>query len=159
MDCHESANADSRNDGAKYPQDLPKSELNAQIEKYRIYGRNLGIAFQIIDDLLDITQEDSTLGKESFSDFKEGKTTLPYIYLYNALNAGDKEILKSYFKKPLDSSQKCWIRAKMSEFEIIKKVKNIAQNYGAKALNALDLNDNGDKNLQKIIADMIDREF
>ena len=133
--------------------------LDSAINKYKIYGRNLGIAFQIIDDLLDITQENSTLGKESFSDFKEGKTTLPYIYLYNALNASDKEILKSYFKKPLDSSQKSWIRAKMGKFEIIKKVKNIAQDYGKMALSVLDSNDTSDKNLLKIITDMIDREF
>ncbi len=147
VDCHES------------PQSAVSQKDNAQIEKYKIYGRNLGIAFQIIDDLLDITQEDSTLGKESFSDFKEGKTTLPYIYLYNALNANDKEILKSYFKKPLDSAQKGWIRDKMSEFEIIQKVKNVAQDYGKMALSMLDSSDTSDKNLLKIITDMIDREF
>lgn len=150
IDCHDSAFAESRND---------EYILDSAINKYRIYGRNLGIAFQIIDDLLDITQEDSTLGKESFSDFKEGKTTLPYIYLYNALNASDKEILKSYFKKSLDSTQKSWIRAKMGEFEIIQKVKNIAQDYGKMALSVLDSGDKSDKNLQKIITDMIDREF
>ena len=126
------------------------------VEKYRTYGRNLGIAFQIIDDLLDITQEDSTLGKEAFSDFKEGKTTLPYIYLYNALGESDKAILKSYFKKPLDSAQKGWIRAKMAEHNIIATIQQIAKDYGAKALSVLD---SSDKSLQKIINDMIDREF
>ncbi|MGX2981645.1 polyprenyl synthetase family protein [Helicobacter sp. 23-1045] len=129
---------------------------DANIHKYRIYGQNLGIAFQIIDDLLDITQEDSTLGKEAFSDFKEGKTTLPYIYLYNALGESDKAILKSYFKKPLDSAQKEWIRTKMAEHNIIATIQQIAKDYGAKALSVLD---SGDKNLQKIINDMIDREF
>ena len=150
VDCHDSAFAESCND---------EYILNSAINKYKIYGRNLGIAFQIIDDLLDITQEDSTLGKESFSDFKEGKTTLPYIYLYNALNASDKEILKSYFKKPLDSSQKGWIRAKMGEFGIIEQVKNVAQDYGKMALSVLDSSETSDKNLLKIITDMIDREF
>lgn len=132
---------------------------NAQIKKYSTCGRNLGIAFQIIDDLLDITQEDFTLGKESFSDFKDGKTTLPYIYLYNALNENDKTTLKSYFKKPLDLAQKGWIRAKMIECNIITAIQNLAKDYGLKALSALDLNDSRDKNLQKIITDMIDREF
>ena len=131
-------------------------ESTAQINKYKIYGRNLGIAFQIIDDLLDITQDDSTLGKESFSDFREGKTTLPYIHLYNALGESDKAILKSYFKKPLDSAQKGWIRAKMAEHKIVPLIQSIAKDYGTKALCVLD---SSDKNLQKIIKDMIDREF
>ena len=48
---------------------------------YALYGKNLGLAFQIIDDILDITQSSETLGKPSLNDFKEGKTTLPYLYM------------------------------------------------------------------------------
>lgn len=124
--------------------------------KYQIYGRSLGIAFQIIDDLLDVTQSDSTLGKESFSDFKEGKTTFPYIYLYEKLSENDRVILKSYFKIPLNDTQKSWISQKLTKHNIIEQVKNIAKDYGKKALNVLDSND---KDLENIIKDMIDREF
>ena len=56
-------------------------------ELYMTYGRNLGIAFQMIDDLLDITSNSETLGKPALHDFVEGKTTLPYIYLYEALDS------------------------------------------------------------------------
>jgi octaprenyl-diphosphate synthase len=47
----------------------------------RRYGRNLGLAFQIVDDLLDFVGEESRLGKPAASDLREGKATLPLIEL------------------------------------------------------------------------------
>jgi octaprenyl-diphosphate synthase len=48
------------------------------------YGLNLGIAFQLADDLLDFTSEDALLGKATGADLIEGKLTLPLILLRNA---------------------------------------------------------------------------
>ena len=45
------------------------------------YGMNLGMSFQIVDDLLDFTADAKTLGKPVASDLREGKVTLPLIYL------------------------------------------------------------------------------
>ena len=94
---------------------------NLDTNDFGTYGKNIGLAFQIIDDILDITGDDETLGKPSMHDFKEGKTTLPYIYLYEVLDNEDKEKLKSLFKKNLNEEEKEWIRNKMSEYKIIKK--------------------------------------
>jgi octaprenyl-diphosphate synthase len=47
----------------------------------RDYGMNLGIAFQLVDDLLDITSDGGSLGKAAGADLLEGKVTLPLIYL------------------------------------------------------------------------------
>lgn len=44
------------------------------------YGRNAGLAFQLIDDLLDFTASSEKLGKPVLSDLKEGKVTLPLIF-------------------------------------------------------------------------------
>jgi octaprenyl-diphosphate synthase len=49
------------------------------------YGRNAGLAFQLVDDLLDFTASPEKLGKPVLSDLKEGKVTLPLIF---ALEAG-----------------------------------------------------------------------
>jgi octaprenyl-diphosphate synthase len=45
------------------------------------YGLNLGICFQMVDDLLDFTAEEKTLGKPVANDLREGKVTLPMIFL------------------------------------------------------------------------------
>jgi len=50
----------------------------------RDYGMNLGIAFQLADDILDLTSEAESLGKAAGSDLLEGKVTLPLIYLMEA---------------------------------------------------------------------------
>ena len=44
------------------------------------YGRYAGLAFQLVDDLLDFTASPLQLGKPVLSDLKEGKVTLPLIY-------------------------------------------------------------------------------
>ena len=59
------------------------------------YGRNAGLAFQLVDDLLDFTASLEKLGKPVLSDLKEGKVTLPLIFalengaLQNGANAAD----------------------------------------------------------------------
>jgi len=49
--------------------------------KLGAYGINLGLAFQLVDDLLDFTSSEEKLGKPIGSDLREGKVTLPLIYL------------------------------------------------------------------------------
>lgn len=124
---------------------------------FKIYGKNLGLAFQIVDDILDVTQDAATLGKPNFSDFKEGKTTLPYIYLYESLSEVDKEKLKNLFKKDLSEAERGWVRAKMNETGAIKKSIEAAKNLGEQAIKSVEkFNLDG---LENIVKSMIDREF
>lgn len=124
---------------------------------YALYGKNLGLAFQIIDDVLDITQSSETLGKPSLNDFKEGKTTLPYLYMYNKLSLEDKNILLSLFQKTLNKSEEAWIKEKMNETNAIKLSIDDAKNLGFEALNAI--KDEEDVGLASIIKEMIERNF
>jgi len=102
---------------------------------FSLYGKNIGMAFQIIDDLLDIIQDEKTLGKPAMLDFKEGKMTLPYIYLYEKLD--DKEKLKSMFKKDLSEDEKEWIKEKMKTYGIIEKCFNEAKELVEEGKNAI----------------------
>ncbi|QWU80278.1 polyprenyl synthetase family protein [Campylobacter novaezeelandiae] len=121
------------------------------------YGKNLGLAFQIVDDILDIKSNESILGKPIMSDFKEGKTTLPYIYLYKKLDNADKNILVSFFKKELDKNEILWIKEQMIEKQILEEVFNKAKTYGNNALIAIESYNNA--SLNEIIDNMISREF
>lgn len=53
------------------------------------YGRNLGIAFQLVDDAIDYVSDADTMGKDQGDDFREGKITLPVILAY--ARGGEKE--------------------------------------------------------------------
>lgn len=46
------------------------------------YGRNIGIAFQLVDDAIDYSSDSETMGKDAGDDFREGKVTLPVILAY-----------------------------------------------------------------------------
>jgi geranylgeranyl pyrophosphate synthase len=52
-----------------------------RVHQLRSYGYNLGMAFQIVDDILDFTGDETTLGKPAGSDLRQGTLTLPFFYL------------------------------------------------------------------------------
>jgi octaprenyl-diphosphate synthase len=54
------------------------------------YGRNLGIAFQLVDDAIDYVSDAATMGKGQGDDFREGKLTLPVILAYRRGNDAER---------------------------------------------------------------------
>ena len=124
-------------------------------EKYRIFGHSLGVAYQIIDDWLDIVGGEK-LGKSAFSDLKEGKTTLPYIYLYRKMGAAERQILLGFFKKELDSQERAWIAEKIAQHAIAKDIEAVVLAHKKRAESVLS---SGDEALKEIIAAMLERDF
>jgi octaprenyl-diphosphate synthase len=59
------------------------------------YGRNLGLAFQIVDDVLDLTANDEVLGKPAASDLREGKATLAVIHALERGTGADREAIRT----------------------------------------------------------------
>lgn len=129
--------------------------VGKDIQKYGLYGRNLGLSFQIIDDILDITSDDSTLGKPSMNDFVEGKCTLPYIYLYQDLNDSDKKRLVSLHAKFITKEDSLWIKEKMEENESVERAFKLAHELSHEAMEAVQ----DDDALVSILETMIKRSY
>ena len=62
------------------------------------YGFNLGIAFQMVDDLLDYSRDSAVLGKDVGADLKEGKLTLPVIYPLMSAGPEDRMLMEDIIK-------------------------------------------------------------
>jgi octaprenyl-diphosphate synthase len=128
---------------------------NKDKESFALYGKNLGLAFQMIDDILDITQDSATLGKPAMLDFVEGKVTIPYLLLHKRLE--DKEKLESLYKKELSSDEQNWIKQQMNETKALKDSIKLAQKLGLEAVEAI--KDEHNEDLTNIMFAMIKREF
>ena len=122
-------------------------------DKYALYGKNLGLSFQIIDDILDIIADEKTLGKPAMNDYTEGKVTLPYICLFDSLDDEGKEKLISLHAKQLSQEDVEWIRAQMKRFHCIEKAYALAKKLSEEAKEAV----KGEQELAEILDKMIQR--
>lgn len=125
-------------------------------EKYALYGKNLGLAFQMVDDILDITQDSITLGKPAMLDFVEGKVTIPYLLLYERVS--DKAKLESLYKKQLTQEESLWIKEQMSITNALADSILQAKDIGNEAINAV-IDEKDSQTLVMIMKAMIEREF
>lgn len=102
------------------------------------FGMGLGTAFQLVDDLLDLEQDESALGKPSCGDITEGKTTLPILYMREALNEEDKARLEGLTGSPLPETERIWVMEALRESGAQSRVEALAQQSITEAQTALD---------------------
>ena len=111
---------------------------NVKEKALQEYGRNLGIAFQIIDDTLDYCSNDLDLGKNIGDDFKEGKVSIPIILAYKRSNTQEKIFWERTIKKkhqyPDDFKTALDL---MTKYEIIQDCFLKAQHYALIARDSL----------------------
>ncbi len=125
---------------------------NLDAEKYALYGRNLGIVFQIIDDILDIVSDEETVGKPVMNDLYEGKMTLPFIYMYEELDEKDRSYFKTLFKKRLNKEEEKWIKERIQN--AIKKSYQEAKNLANEGIKNIK-----EPFLREIMMKLIERKF
>jgi octaprenyl-diphosphate synthase len=103
-------------------------------ELLRLYGLHVGMAFQVVDDLLDFTSTESILGKPVGSDLNEGKLTLPIIYLMRDGTAFHRELIRTLLRNNgFNAAEKANILSLFQQYGTLDKVAEKARDYAAKA--------------------------
>lgn len=71
-----------------------------QVAALRAYGEQLGVAFQVVDDLLPYVSDAGTLGKPPESDLRNRRATLPILYALERCGPRDRRLLEAAFARP-----------------------------------------------------------
>ena len=106
----------------------------AQQLALREYGFNLGIAFQLVDDLLDYTADEAVLGKPVGGDVREGKMTLPAIYLVQQDGGRGRDLLEAIVRdRTVDPEAWRELRRLMTEHRVLDRAFERAAGFAAAA--------------------------
>ncbi len=118
---------------------LSVTQNQAQIENMKQMGENLGIAFQIKDDLLDYTGDVAKLGKPVGNDLRDHKITLPLIYALQQADAAERERVLSWMKQEnLDEDIIQRLIAFAVKYQGLAYADRIAEKYARQASQQLD---------------------
>jgi len=102
------------------------------------YGKNLGIAFQLSDDVIDYASDTETMGKGVGDDFRDGKMTLPVILAYARGNMDDRAFWRSAIGgERVSDDDLAHAIALLKETEALGDTIERARQYGRRAIDAL----------------------
>ena len=102
------------------------------------YGRNLGIAFQLTDDVIDYASDSETMGKGVGDDFRDGKMTLPVILAYARGSDQDRAFWRSAMSgESVSDAHLAQAIALLHSSEALSDTVERARQYGRRAIDAL----------------------
>ncbi|HWB83781.1 MAG TPA: polyprenyl synthetase family protein [Bryobacteraceae bacterium] len=103
-------------------------------EKLGEYAWNLGMAFQLVDDVLDFTAREKTLGKPVGGDLREGKVTLPLVYALERATPDERRMVETILReRNYDEVPFSRILALLEKYRGIERVKERAQAFTDRA--------------------------
>jgi octaprenyl-diphosphate synthase len=115
-----------------------------EVEALDSYGRNLGVAFQLVDDALDYSAHKATLGKSIGDDFKEGKITLPVLLAFRRGAEEDRVFWRRCLEKlEQDDGDLEHALDLMARHNALTDTIERARHYGARARDALGIFSDG----------------
>jgi octaprenyl-diphosphate synthase len=107
-------------------------------EALEAYGRNLGIAFQLVDDAIDYSSDEATMGKGQGDDFRDGKVTLPVILAYARGTAEDRAFWKAAMQgQRIGDNDLEHATRLIQSTEAMADTLERARHYGRRAIDAL----------------------
>ncbi len=102
------------------------------------YGRNLGIAFQLVDDAMDYDSDSAEMGKGRGDDFREGKMTLPVILAYARGTEEEREFWKAAIQGHRTSDEDlAYAIALIDRHDAVSETRERARHFAARAINAI----------------------
>lgn len=111
-----------------------------RIEALRAYGDALGVAFQLIDDLLDYGGSSATMGKNVGDDFRDGKATLPALIAFEEGGAEEqafwRRVIEDHEQDDADLAHALELFARR---DALARTKARAEEWGARAVSALEI--------------------
>jgi len=103
-------------------------------EQLAEYAWNLGMAFQLVDDVLDFTAREKTLGKPVGGDLREGKVTLPLIYALERASSEERRMVENILRRrDYDEVPFARVLALVEKYGGVERVKERAQAFTEKA--------------------------
>ena len=97
------------------------------------FGLALGVAFQLVDDVLDLVQDEETLGKPACADIVEGKRTLPILLIREKLDAKGLARLDALDGATPTDDDRSWVSAMLTETGARSRTQAVAQGYVTQA--------------------------
>jgi octaprenyl-diphosphate synthase len=102
------------------------------------YGRNLGIAFQLVDDAIDYVSDGATMGKDSGDDFRDGKVTLPVILAYSRGTAEEQKFWhEAMLGNRVSDGDLDQATQLLRKYKAIDDTIDRARHYGQRAIGAI----------------------
>ncbi len=103
-------------------------------ERLGEYAWNLGMAFQLVDDVLDFTAREKTLGKPVGGDLREGKVTLPLVYALECATPAERALVENILRhRSYDEVPFASILALLEKYHGVERVRERAQTFTEKA--------------------------
>lgn len=112
-----------------------------QVQAMKLYGRYLGTAFQLVDDVLDYCADVDKLGKNLGDDLEEGKPTLPLLHAMQHASEDERQLIRSIIEHGHGRKYLAEVQAMMDKYQSLTYTIEKAKQEAQKAIDSLSVID------------------